>query len=82
MIIEYPVLTEKAVGMIEKENKLVFVVNKKATKEEIKKDFEKLYEVKVESITTVNTHKGVKRAYLKLKPEFKAVDLATKLNIM
>ena len=82
MIIEYPVLTEKAVGLIEKENKLVFAVHKKANKEQIKEEFEKLYEVKVDKITAMHTHKGTKRAFIKLKPEFNAVDLATKLKIM
>jgi len=82
MIIEYPVLTEKAVGLIEKENRLVFTVRKKATKAEIAAEFERLYEVKVAGVNVVNTQKGVKRAYIKLTPEFKAVDLATKLKIM
>ena len=61
---------------------IALAVNKKATKQQIKGEFEKLYEVKVGKITVVNTHKGTKRAFIKLKPEFKAVDLATKLKIM
>jgi len=82
MIIQYPVLTEKAVGLIEKENKLVFTIDKKATKAQVKEEFEKLYEVKVEKITVVHSQRGTKRAYIKLKPNFRAVDLATKLKIM
>ena len=35
-IVLYPLITEKAVGMIDAENKLCFVVSKKATKEEIR----------------------------------------------
>ena len=82
MIIQYPVLTEKAVGMIEKENKLVFVVDKKATKQQIAAEVEKLYSVKVAKVNVVNTMKGVKRAYIKLTPAFNAADLATKLKII
>jgi large subunit ribosomal protein L23 len=82
MIIEYPLLSEKAVGAIEKENKIVFIVSKNATKPEIKKAVEKMYGVKVASVNTMAGIKGEKKAYVKLKPEFKAVDLATKLRIM
>lgn len=82
MKLQYPVLTEKAVGLIEKENKMVFAVNNEATRKEIKEEFEKLYAVKVEKINIVKTQKGVKRAYIKLKPEFRASDLAAKLKIM
>ena len=82
MIIKYPLLTEKAVGLIEKENKIAFIVDKNANKEEIKKEVEKKYKVKVKSVNTVNTIQGKKKAYIKLKPEFKAADLALKLKII
>ena len=82
MIIKYPLLTEKAVGLIEKENKIAFIVDKKVNKEEIKKEIEKKYKVKVDKINTINTIKGQKKAYIKLKPEFKATDLALKLKII
>ena len=82
MIIEYPVLSEKAVGMIEKENKIVFAVRKDATKQQIKDEVEKLYNVKVDSVNTVRSMKGTKKAYVKLSNESKATDLATKLKII
>jgi len=82
MIIKYPLLTEKAVGLIEKENKIVFIVDKKVNKEEIKKEVEKKYKIKVEKINIINTIKGEKKAYIKLKPGFKATDLALKLKII
>lgn len=73
--------TEKIVRMIEAENCLVFETDKNVTKDEIKKEIEKLFAVQVK---TVNTHirKGKKIAYVKLKPEFQAVDLASKLGLM
>ena len=82
MVIEYPLLSEKAVGAIERENKLVFIVRKDATKQQIKKAVEEMYEVKVASVNTMISMKGVKRAYVKLMPQFKAIDLATKLKII
>ena len=82
MVIEYPLLSEKAVGAIERENKLVFIVRKDSTKQQIKKAVEEMYEVKVASVNTMISMKGVKRAYVKLMPQFKAIDLATKLKII
>lgn len=82
MVVDYPLLTEKAVGAIEKENKLVFIVKKNATKPEIKKAVERLYNVKVRSVNTMISMKGLKKAYVKLKPEFNAIDVATRLRII
>jgi large subunit ribosomal protein L23 len=75
-------ITEKSVGLIEKENKLVFVVDKSATKHDIKKAVEELYGVKVAAVNTMISMKGRKKAYVKLKPEFKASDIATKLKVL
>ena len=82
MTIEYPLITEKSVGLIEKENKLVFIVDKSATKHDIKKAVEALYGVKVATVNTMISLKGRKKAYVKLRPEFKASDIATKLKVL
>lgn len=82
MTVEYPLITEKSIGLIEKENKIVFIVEKRAGKKQIKEAVEKLYDVKVESVNTVSTMKGRKKAFVKLKKPYKAADLATKLKIM
>ncbi|MEM7814122.1 MAG: 50S ribosomal protein L23 [Candidatus Aenigmatarchaeota archaeon] len=81
-ILKYPYTTEKSVALIDKENKIVFIVDRKANKKQIKEAFEKLFEVKVEKVNTEITFKGEKKAYIKLKPEFKARDVATKLGIV
>lgn len=81
-VLRYPYLTEKSIGLVEKENKIVFVVDRKADKERVKEAFEKIFEVKVEKVNTEITPKGKKKAYIKLKPEFKAVDIATKLGMV
>ena len=82
MIIKYPLSTEKAIRLMESENKLVFVVDKKATQKEIKKAIEETFNVKVEGINTLNDAKGRKRAYVKFSAETPAIDLATKLGLM
>lgn len=82
MIVKYPLLSEKAVGLIERDNKLVFMVESTATKPQIKKAVEDLYKIKVSNITTAITMEGTKKAYVRLAPEFKASDLAAKLKIL
>jgi len=81
LVVLYPITTEKAISMIELENKILFVVEKNATKKEIKEDVEKTFSVKVEYVNTLITPQGQKRAYVKLKKGFKADDIATKLKI-
>jgi len=81
-IIEYPVITEKTVNLISADNKITFVVNKSATKKEIKAAVEKLYNVKVESVNLLFDRKNRKKAFVKLKKEFNAQDLANKLGIL
>lgn len=81
-VILYPVMTEAASLLVESENKLVFIVNMKATKHEIKRAVEELYDVKVEKVNLLITPKGQKKAFVKLHPGYKAVDVAIKLGIL
>ena len=82
MVLSYPKVTEKAVGLIEKNNTITFVVDKSSTKAEIKKDVEAMYKVKVVKVNVLVNQKGLKVAYIKLAKENLASDLATKLNII
>ncbi len=81
-VLKYPHMTEKSIRMIEKENKIVFIVDRKATKKEIKEAFEKVFDVKVEKVNTLVDFKGRKKAFIKLSPEYKAIDVATKLGVV
>jgi len=78
----YPVMTEVTSRILETENKLVFVVNNKATKKDIKRAVENLYDVVVEKVNVTITSKGEKKAFVKLHPDYKAVDVAIKLGIV
>jgi large subunit ribosomal protein L23 len=75
-------MTESASMMVEKENKLVFIVNKKAGKADVKRAVEELYEVKVERVNLLITPQGEKKAFVKLHPDYKAADVAIKLGIL
>jgi large subunit ribosomal protein L23 len=81
-VILYPMMTEAASRMIETENKLVFVVNLKATKAEVRRAVEQLYEVAVEKVNVLITPKGEKKAFVKLHPDYRASDVAIKLGIL
>lgn len=81
-VIRYPMMTEVTNRLLEAENKLVFVVNKKATKRDIKIAVEELYEVVVDKVTSAITPEGKKKAFVKLHPDYKAVDVAIKLGIL
>ena len=81
-VIFYPLMTESASLMVEKDNKLIFIVNLKAGKSDVKRAVETLYEVKVKKINLLITPQGVKKAFVKLKPEYKASDVAIKLGIL
>jgi large subunit ribosomal protein L23 len=81
-VIYYPLMTESASLMVEKDNKLMFIVNLKAGKSDVKRAVEQLYEVKVDKTTVLITPQGEKKAFVKLKPEYKASDVAIKLGIL
>jgi large subunit ribosomal protein L23 len=53
-IIKAPVITEKSTRLSQEENKYVFKVDSKATKDQIKKAVETIFKVKVVDITTIN----------------------------
>lgn len=81
-VIIQPVVSEAALAKIEENNELTFIVARWANKPTIRRAFEALFGVKVERVNTLITPDGEKKAYIKLKPEYKASDLAAKLGIL
>ncbi len=80
--IKFPLMTEKAINLIEKENKLSFIATPQATKTDIKKLIEKVYKVKVTSVNVLNDMKGRKKVTVKLDKKYKAEELAAKLGVI
>jgi large subunit ribosomal protein L23 len=74
--------TEKAIRVIEKENSITLMVDRKATKSLVKKEVESMFNVKVEKVNIIITPTGEKKAYVKLKKEFKATEVAGKLGVL
>lgn len=81
-IIKNPLNTEKSVRLMEIENKLLFVVDIKARKQDIKRAIEEMFNVKVVKVNTFIVSGGEKRAYVKLHLENPAVDVMTKLGLI
>jgi len=81
MITLKPITTEKAVKLIDTENTLLFETERKATKTDIKKEIEGLFNVKVENIRTL-IKRNKKFAYVRLKKANPAIDVATKLSMI
>jgi large subunit ribosomal protein L23 len=76
-----PYVTEKTFDIIERQNKLCFLVDGKASKTKIKYAIETLYQVKVATVNTAITIVG-KKAFVRLAPESSATDLASKLGLV
>jgi len=51
-IVLYPLSTEKSIRLMESENKLLFAVDKKSKKEDIKKAIEEMFKAKVKDVNT------------------------------
>ena len=76
-----PIVTEKAVMMIESANVLTFEVDKRKSKDKVKKDIEEMFGVKVDKVRSL-IRGSKKYIYVKLKQDFPAMDVATKLGLM
>ncbi|MEK6855223.1 MAG: 50S ribosomal protein L23 [Nanoarchaeota archaeon] len=76
-----PITSEKAVKLIDIENTLTFTCGRKESKTDIKKEIEKIFSVKIEKIRT-SIRQNKKYAYIKLKKENPAIDIATKLGMI
>ena len=80
MIIK-PITTEKAIRLIELDNVLVFKVDTRDNKVQIKSDVEKMFNVKVIKVNVLNRG-NQKLAYIKLDKKHPAIDVATKLGMI
>lgn len=59
-LIKRPIITERSAELME-ENKYVFEVDRRANKVEIRKAVEKMFDVKVEQVNTMNQTGKLKR---------------------
>jgi len=81
-VLLYPLMGEKAILLRENENRLTFIVNKKATRKDVKNAVESLYNVKVLKTNIMITTKGMKKAYVKLHPDYSAEEIASQFGVL
>jgi large subunit ribosomal protein L23 len=80
-IILRPYITEKTFNLIEKENKLTFIVSDSASKKEVNEAIETMYEGNVKEVNIFRTIQG-KKAIVKFTKDDEARQLATKLGLV
>ncbi|CAF0873884.1 unnamed protein product [Rotaria sp. Silwood1] len=81
-IVKYPLTTESAMKKIEDNNTLVFIVNIRANKPLIKQAVKKMYDVEAEKVNTLIRPDGEKKAYVRLKADHDALDVANRIGII
>lgn len=79
-VIEHPITSETAMKKVEDGNTLVFQVSMKSNKYHIKKAVKELYEVDAQSVNTLVTTNGTKKAYIRLTADFDALDIANRIG--
>ncbi|EPQ02828.1 60S ribosomal protein L23a [Myotis brandtii] len=67
---------------IEDNNTLVFIVDVKANTHQIKQAVKKLYDIDVAKVNTLIRPDGKKKAYVRLAPDYDALDVSNKIGII
>ncbi|CDJ41001.1 ribosomal protein L23a, putative [Eimeria tenella] len=81
-VLQHPVTTESAMKKIEETNTLVFLCDPRASKRRIKEAVKETYGVVAQRVNTLIRVDGKKKAYVRLTPEFDALDVANKIGII
>ncbi|KAJ3035032.1 60S ribosomal protein L25 [Rhizophlyctis rosea] len=81
-IVQYPLNTESAMKKIEENNTLVFIVDVRANKRQIKEAVKRLYDVDAAKINTLIRPDGLKKAYVRLSADVDALDIANKIGFI
>lgn len=81
-VLTQPLTTEKCMKKMEDQNTIVFLVNPRSNKQQIKEAFTSIYGSKVRSVNTLIRPDGKKKAYIRLVPEADALGVANKMGII
>jgi large subunit ribosomal protein L23 len=80
-IILRPYITEKTFNLIEKENKLTFIVADSASKKDVSEAIKTMYEGNVKEVNIFRTIQG-KKAIIRFVKDDEARQLATRLGLV
>ena len=82
MILKYPYATEKASMIVERDGQLQFIVDRKASKDQIKQSIEKMFDQPVTAVRTLMTNRGEKKAMVSFSNPKAAEEILSRLGIM
>ncbi|GGL50627.1 50S ribosomal protein L23 [Halocalculus aciditolerans] len=80
-VIDYPLVTEKAMNDMDFDNKLQFIVDIDAHKPDVRDAVSEQYDVTVTDVNTMITMKGEKKAIVTLSEEDDAQDVASRIGV-
>jgi large subunit ribosomal protein L23Ae len=81
-ILKHPLATESAMQQIENNSTLVFIVDQRANKKQIRDAVSKMYEIQAAKVNTLIRPDGQKKAYVRLTPDYDALEIANKIGII
>merc|ERR1711982_299126 len=81
-IIKYPLTTESSMKLIEDSNTLVFIVDIRSNKRQIKQAVRDLYNIEAEKVNTLITPRGMKKSYVRLSKDYDALDVANRVGVI
>ena len=79
-ILLHPMVTEKTMSLMDRNNSLEFLVRRTSSKHDIKKAVETLFSCQVDTVNTRITKDG-KRAVVKFAPETSAEDIGMRIGV-
>ncbi|MEF8907203.1 MAG: 50S ribosomal protein L23 [Haloarculaceae archaeon] len=80
-VVKYPHVTEKGVDKMDFQNKMQFIVDLDATKEEVAAAVEERFDVTVEGVTTQVTPDAEKKAEVQLSEDDDAQEIASRIGV-
>jgi len=80
-VIHYPLMTEKAMNVMDFDNKLQFVVDTSADKPSVRDAVESQFDVTVENVNTQVTMQGQKKATVTLGEDDDAQEIASRIGV-
>ncbi|KAM7507230.1 hypothetical protein LguiA_017683 [Lonicera macranthoides] len=81
-VLKYPLATEAAMKQIIENNTLVFIVDTRANKKNIREAFQNMFKIRAKKVNTLLNCDGTKKAFLMLSPDYNALDVAKKIKFI
>lgn len=78
----FPLNTESAMKKIEDVNTLVFIVDRKTNKRQIKQALKQAYDVEAAKVNTLIRPDGKKKAFIRLTPDQDALDVSNRIGLI